>query len=76
MSELPEPPELDRYVAFAMSLPEEARRRLGRLLEQLATRDEGGWTIKDQTADDFLQRHREYLRSIVEHDYPDAFDGE
>ncbi|KXP00025.1 hypothetical protein [Tsukamurella pseudospumae] len=74
-SELPEPPRIDRYAEFVMSMPEESRRRLGRLLENLATRDEGGWLIVNQTADDFLRRHREYLRSIVDNDYPDAFDA-
>lgn len=66
-------PEIDRYAAFVLSLPEDQRRRLGRLLENLATRDEGGWTIANQSADDFLRRHREYLETIVETDYYDAF---
>ncbi|MET9325282.1 hypothetical protein [Tsukamurella sp. NPDC003166] len=66
-------PEVDPYVEFAMALPDGPRRRLGRLLEQLVTRDDGGWTISGQSADEFLQRHREYLQSIIDTDYPDAF---
>ena len=73
MNDLPEPPAIDRYTAFVLALPEDERVRLGRLLEQLATRDEGGWSIADQTADDFLRRHREYLETIVETEYHDAF---
>ncbi len=69
-------PEIDRYAAFVLTLPEDERRRLGRLLENLATRDEGGWLIVGQTADDFLRRHREYLRTIVESEYYDAFHAE
>ena len=72
--DLPEPPAIDRYVEFVMAMPEDARTRLGRLLEQLATRDEGGWSIQDQTGDEFLRRHREYLETILHTDYPDAFD--
>ncbi len=73
MTEPSDYPEIDAYVAFAFSLPAEKRRNLGRLLESLVTRDDGGWTIPNLTADVFLRRHRDYLRTVLEDDYGDAF---
>ncbi|TWS24182.1 hypothetical protein FK268_11260 [Tsukamurella sputi] len=73
MTEPSDFPTIDPYVTFAFSLPAEKRRNLGRLLESLVTRDDGGWTIPNLTADDFLRRHRDYLRTLVEDDYGDTF---
>lgn len=73
MTEPSDYPTIDEHVAFVFSLPAEKRRKIGRLLEYLVTRDSGAWTIPNLTADDFLQRHRDFLRTLLENDYGDDF---